>query len=90
MADARTALDAMTTARDALVAALGDVKAIQEEFESWKDNLPENLQGTTLGEKLDAVCEFELEPDENGGVDDFEELLSNLEGADLPLGFGRD
>lgn len=87
---ARTALDAMTAARDELVAALGDVKAIQEDFESWKDNLPESFQGTTLGEKLEAVCEFDLEPDENSGVDDFEELVGNLEGADLPLGFGRD
>lgn len=87
---ARDALDRMAGARDELVAALDDVKAIQDEYQEWKDNLPENLHGTALGEKLEAVCEFDLEPEANTGTDDFEELVSNLEGADLPLGFGRD
>jgi hypothetical protein len=64
------------------VAALEELKGMQEEFESWKDNLPENLSGSALGEKLEAVCGIDLD----GAVD----AANEAEGADLPLGFGRD
>lgn len=90
VAEARKALDSMTAARDEVMTALAEVKSVQEEFEEWKDNLPENLSQSALGEKLEEVCGLDVEPDENAGVDDLEELISTLEGADLPRGFGRD
>lgn len=64
------------------VAALEALKDIQSEYEEWKDNLPENLQQSALGEKLDAVCDLDIE----GALDTAQEA----EGADLPQGFGRD
>jgi hypothetical protein len=48
---------------------------LQQEFQEWRDSLPENLQGGILGEKLDAICDLDL---------------SELEGIEVPLGFGRD
>ena len=70
--------DACTTA----LAALEDLRALQEEYEEWRDNLPENLQQSPVGEKLDAVCELDIE----SAVD----TVSEAEGIDLPRGFGKD
>ena len=55
---------------------------MQKEYEEWKDNLPENLQQSPVGEKLEAVCDLDIE----GAI----EMVSEAEGLDLPLGFGRD
>jgi hypothetical protein len=64
------------------VAALTTLQEAQQEFSDWKDNLPENLQYSALGEKLEAVCDLDIE----GALD----TASEAEGIDLPLGFGRD
>jgi hypothetical protein len=50
------------------------LRELQEEYQEWLDNLPENLQSTALAEKLDEVCPLDLE---------------QLD-VDLPRGFGRD
>ena len=64
------------------VAALEELVAVQEEYREWLDNLPENLQQSSLGEKLQAVCDLDLES--------AFEAAQEAEGIDLPLGFGRD
>ena len=69
-------------AASAAVSALEELQSIQEEFEEWKDNLPENLQQSALGEKLETVCGIDL----TSALDSVQEA----ESADLPLGFGRD
>lgn len=86
---ARTALDALLAARDALDAELEGLRDIQQEFSDWRDNLPEGLAQSALGEKLDAVCDIDLEPS-SGDLDAYETAVDEAEGADLPLGFGRD
>lgn len=55
--------------------AVGELVELQQEFQEWRENLPENLQGGMLAEKLDAICDLDL---------------SELEGIEVPLGFGRD
>lgn len=55
---------------------------LQQEFSDWKDNLPENLSSSTLGEKLEAVCDIDL--------DGAQQSIEEAENAELPLGFGRD
>lgn len=70
-------------AADALSAAMEELRDIQQEYSDWKDNLPENLQSSALGEKLDAVCDLDLEYEEPQG-------LEEADGIDLPQGFGRD
>ena len=62
--------------------ALAELKELQEEYEGWKDSLPENLANSPVGEKLTAVCDLDIES-AMSTVDD-------AEGAELPLGFGRD
>jgi hypothetical protein len=55
--------------------AAEELLALQQEYQEWYDNLPENLQDTALAQKLEAVCELDIEE------------IVNIE---LPLGFGRD
>ena len=54
--------------------AVETLRELQEEYQEWLDNLPENLQSTPLAEKLEEVCSLDLEQFD----------------VDLPRGFGRD
>jgi hypothetical protein len=56
----------------AAVAALVD---LQDQYRAWLDNLPANLEGSRLAEKLQAIAELDLE---------------ELQAIDPPRGYGRD
>jgi hypothetical protein len=56
----------------AAVAALID---LQDEYRAWLDNLPPNLEGSRLAEKLQAIADLDLE---------------ELQAIDPPRGYGRD
>jgi hypothetical protein len=62
--------------------ALEELEELRTEFEEWRDNLPENLQSSSLGEKLDAVAELD--------INSLMQELDEIEMIELPLGFGRD
>lgn len=62
--------------------ALRELQAVQEEYQEWYDKLPEGLQNSSVGGKLEEVVNIDVQ----GALDAAEEA----EGADLPLGFGRD
>jgi hypothetical protein len=62
--------------------ALETLLEIQQEYQEWQGNLPENLKSSALGEKLDAVCDLDIE-----GVKSTVEEAGEI---DLPIGFGRD
>jgi phosphoglycolate phosphatase-like HAD superfamily hydrolase len=63
-------------------AAVDELKELQEEYQEWLDGLPENLEASTVAEKLEAVVDLP--------VDEIECALDEIDGADFPLGFGRD
>jgi hypothetical protein len=70
--------DAVERAR----AALEELNEMRDEYEEWRQNLPENLDSSQLAEKLDAVVDL-----------DFQSALDTIEEAesiDLPRGFGKD
>lgn len=92
VAKIQAAIDGARAVLDAeLEEGVSELEELKEEFESWKDNLPENLQQSPLGEKLEAVCDLDLDfSDLTSALDDAESKLSEAEGIDLPLGFGRD
>jgi len=81
-------------AAEELTQALSDLRDVQGEYEEWRDNLPENLQQSALGEKLNAIVDdLDLESAADDPLADWsstEEVIENAESADLPLGFGRD
>lgn len=90
---AKSALEAMTAQLDELESAISDLRSVQEEYEEWKDNLPENLQSSPLGEKLEEVCYLDIEgiiDTVRSAVEDAESTLDEAENIDLPRGFGRD
>ena len=66
--------------------SLEEIKSLQEEYEEWKDGLPENLWDSPVAQKLEDVCEIDVDYP----LQDMEETLNNLLDADLPRGFGRD
>lgn len=69
---------ASSVARD----AVSELLDIQSEFEEWRDSLPENLQQSAVGEKLETICDLDIQ----GAMD----TLDEAENTDVPLGFGRD
>lgn len=62
--------------------AIGDLVGLRDEYQEWLDNLPENLQSGNLAEKLQAICDLDL--------DGAQSTIEECESAELPLGFGRD
>jgi phage shock protein A len=86
---AREALDAARAAVEEAQSALTDLDDIRSEYEEWKDNLPENLAQSALGEKLETVSGLYIPVDSND-LDEIEGVIDEAEGMDLPLGFGRD
>ncbi len=76
----------LSTGLDDVEAAIEDLRGLQEEYESWKGNLPESLQSSPVGVKLEAVCDLDL----SNGADDLRGICDEAEGMDLPIGFGKD
>ena len=85
----QNALSDLESAKSDFESALEEIKSIREEFESWRDNLDGKFEGSALVEKLEAVCEIDLDSCEID-LGDIENLIGECESADLPLGFGRD
>ena len=67
-------------------AGIEDLKSIQEGYEELKDSLTEGLTQTPFGQKLETICDLDLKID----LEDAINSVSEAEGAELPLGFGRD
>jgi hypothetical protein len=56
-------------------AAVATLIDLQDDYRAWLDNLPPNLEGSRLAQKLQAITEIDLD-----------ELLA----IDPPRGYGRD
>jgi|SRR5215472_15942226 len=56
-------------------AALAVLIDLQDQYQTWLDNLPASLEGSRLAEKLQAIVELDLE---------------ELQAIDPPRGYGRD
>ncbi len=79
------AVEAARQALSVVEGAFDDLRELQEEYQEWRDNLPEGLDQSPVAEKLDAMAnlDFDLEGNIGGTLDE-------AETAELPLGFGRD
>lgn len=62
--------------------ALGELQELRDEYQDWLDTPPEGLEEGPTAEKLEAVCDLDLET--------VEDILGEVENANLPRGFGRD
>ena len=74
--------DRWAKAIEAARAAVVDLEEVKEEYQEWRDNLPENLEMTPTSEKLDEVLDLDLES--------INDTLDEAENLELPRGFGRD
>lgn len=63
------------THKGALEDALEELRGLKEEYSEWLGNLPENLQQSPLGEKLQAIDDLDLEP----SLEDLDVRLDNNE-----------
>jgi len=66
--------------------ALSELQELQSEYEDILGNVPDNLRDGAFAEKLQAIVDLDLE----SGANELENLAGEVEGMDLPLGFGRD
>jgi hypothetical protein len=60
---------------DRWATAVAVLVELQEEYRAWFDNLPVNLEGSRLADKLQAIADLDLE---------------ELQAIDPPRGYGRD
>lgn len=79
------AVEAARHAFSDVEAAFSDLRDIQEEYQEWRDNIPENLEDSPVVEKLDTVVDIDLEMDSW-----IEDTLDEVDNLELPRGFGRD
>jgi hypothetical protein len=56
-------------------AAVAALIALHDEYRAWLDNIPNNLEGSRLADKLQAIAELDLE---------------ELQAIEPPRGYGRD
>jgi exonuclease VII small subunit len=93
VSDASDALSAIEEAKSKFEDAMSELQSIKEEYEEWKDNLPENLAQSPLGEKLEEVCNFEFDSAASAIEDvvtDARSMVDDAGAVDLPRGFGKD
>lgn len=87
---ARAAYDAAKQHIEDLASELDSLRAVREEYEEWRDNLPDNQQDGATAEKLNTIVDIDIPDDIDSVLDDVENAITEAEGADLPLGYGRD
>src|SRR5258708_35409893 len=64
---------------EALESTKSDIEELKSELESWRENIPENLQG---GEKYAALEQAEDELD--NGMSSIDEAVDNANGVEFP------
>ena len=84
----RDEMDQLSEQKQRIEDAVDELRSIQEEYQEWRDNLPDNLSGSAMAEKLDAITEIGMDVEVD--IQGVEELVDAAESAELPLGFGRD
>ena len=89
--EAQSALDEMEALKQRVADAFEALNDLRSEYEDWHGNLPENLQQSALGEKLETIVGLDLDVDvDSESFDDLRSKLDGAEAADLPRGFGDD
>lgn len=74
--------DRWTEAAGEAMAALTDLKGVQEEYQEWQENLGDKFEGSATKEKLQEVVDLDIESAIS--------IAEEAEGMELPVGFGRD
>jgi hypothetical protein len=71
-------------------AALEELRNVRSEYEDWRDNLPEKLESSALGEKLNAICDIDLDSEiEEPDFDTLEASAQESLDVNLPQSSGQ-
>ena len=89
VAEMQEALARIDAAKGDWSAAAEELSGLKEEYEEWLGNTPESLQQSTLGEKLQAIVDLDIDT-ETTDINAMQTLTDEAEGMDLPRGFGQD
>lgn len=76
-----------------LECAADNLVAIQEEYEQWQADMPDNLVDSPTATLLEGVVDLDLSylaSEILDAINGAESTLEDAEGIDLPRGFGRD
>jgi len=93
VAECQAAIEAIRELQSDLNHALAHLYDVQQEYQDWLDNMPESMTSSATAEKLQEVCELDIESYMDEPLDNWSEVenvVSEAEGTDLPMGFGRD
>lgn len=97
VAQARVELDAareieerLRDQKQTVVDILEQLKEIAEEAGAPYDNMNEGAQASPYGQKCEAIQQLDLEASQDDELDELEAKVDEAEGAEIPLGFGRD
>lgn len=85
MAKGNSRSDRLQAAVNKLREGLSEIEDLKSEYEDWQSNMPENLQQAPVGEKLTETIDTM-----DTAISGIESEVDNLDGMDLPKGFGRD
>jgi chromosome segregation ATPase len=77
--------DRLSNAINKLQEGVSELEELVIEYEDWQGNLPENLQSSATADKLEETVSALQD-----AKDTIESAIGDIEGIDLPLGFGRD
>lgn len=89
--EAEQVQDQLATAKQRIVDVLDQLAEMAQEYGDTYDNMNEGLQQSPFGQKCEAMQQLDLAG--TSADDELDELISKLdeaEGAEIPLGFGRD
>jgi hypothetical protein len=83
----------MSDKLDDLESATSELRSVQEEYEEWRDNMGDNLRSSPTGEKLEEVCNLNIEDiasELRSAIEEAQTVIEEAESIELPLGWGRD
>lgn len=90
-AEAAEALqEQLNEAKQEIVDALEELKAMAEEYGEKFDNMNEGLQASPYGQKCEAMQQLDLDASSDEELEELIAKVDEAEGAEIPLGFGRD
>jgi hypothetical protein len=68
-----------------IAASQGRLEDIRDELSNWWESMPDSFADTPTGEKLDEAIDKLSE-----WIDQLDEMHSEAEDLELPIGYGRD
>ena len=97
VAEARKALELaqaiqeqLNDAKQVVVDAIEEIKALAEEYGEPYDNMNEGAQQSPFGQACEATQQLDLDASADEELDDLAAKIDEAEGTAVPLGFGRD